>query len=55
MMFFVVLGILQGLRPRLGLSGKFVVWVSLVVSIIGAFGLRAPDIFNALKSVPKFQ
>ncbi len=41
------------LQKRLRLKGKQVLWISLVVAILGAFGLKAPDIFNALKSFPK--
>jgi hypothetical protein len=37
------------LKPRLGLDAKLVVWIALIVAVIGAFGLRAPDILNALK------
>ena len=48
--FFVTLGVMTWLRSRLGLEGKLVIWVVLVVSVIGAFGLKAADIFNGLKS-----
>ncbi len=51
--FLGTLGVMTLLQPRLRLSGKQVLWISLVVGIIGAFGLRAPDILNALKSFPK--
>jgi len=52
--FFGSLGVMTLLQRRLRLSGKQVLWISLVVAIIGAFGLKAPDILNAVKSFPKF-
>lgn len=51
--FFGTLGVMTLLQSRLRLNGRQVLWISLVVGIIGAFGLNAPDIFNALKSFPQ--
>jgi hypothetical protein len=53
--FFVTLAVMVALRHRLAVRGTLVVWISLVVSIIGAFGLHAKDILEAVKSVPTFQ
>jgi hypothetical protein len=50
--FVVTLAVLTALKRRLKLEGKVILWVTLVVAIIAAFGLKAPDIFNSLKNVP---
>ncbi len=50
--FLGALGVLALLAPRLSIPGVHVIWIAVVVGIIGAFGLQAPDILNALKSVP---
>jgi hypothetical protein len=51
-LFFIALGALTWLRTRLAIGPRLTVWLTLVVAIIGAFGLRAPDILGALKSFP---
>jgi hypothetical protein len=51
--FFGTLGVLTLLAQRFRLAGRTIVWIALVVGIIGAFGLHAPDFFYAIKALPK--
>jgi hypothetical protein len=51
-LFFVAVGILTWTKTRLDLTGRTIIWIALVVAVVAAFGLRAPDILNAIKPLP---
>lgn len=52
--FFVTFFITTLLKSHLGISGSLIIWISLIVGILGGFGLKSPEILTALKGFKQF-
>lgn len=49
--FFLTFFVMTLLSRRLKLSGRLIVWISLLVAILGGFGLKSPEILSAIKDI----